>query len=114
MRIKPMRKLVIFILVVGVCFGGYRLWQRFRSTLMPEAKDAGSLVPGKVDLPSSSDTGTSSIAGGSVTLPGKESAGGGKPEVRLLGYAWNAQMGMLFANGGPQTTAGSFMAKHGV
>ena len=36
------------------------------------------------------------------------------PEVRLLGYAWNAQMGMLFAAGGPQATKGSLMCKHGV
>ncbi len=115
MRIKPMGKIVIFILAVGVAFGGYRLWQRYGDTLMPEAKGTGSLVPNKADLPSSSTSEVSSTgSGGSVTLPGRDPGATGKPEVRLLGYAWNAQMGMLFANGGPQATAGSLMAKHGV
>jgi OmpA-OmpF porin, OOP family len=37
-----------------------------------------------------------------------------KPLVRIAGYAWNAQSGIIVANGGPKTTKGSQMEKHGV
>jgi OOP family OmpA-OmpF porin len=36
------------------------------------------------------------------------------PEVRFYHWAWNAQMGLMFATGGKQAAAGSLMCKHGV
>src|SRR5262249_55122905 len=36
------------------------------------------------------------------------------PEVRFYVWAWNAQMGMMLANGGKQATAASAMCAHGV
>lgn len=39
---------------------------------------------------------------------------GSKPPVRIAGYAWNAQSGIIVANGGPKTTKGSLMEKNGV
>ncbi len=50
----------------------------------------------------------------STQLPGSEPGCTDKPEVRLLHWAWNAQMGLMLANGGPQATAGSLMCKRGV
>jgi OmpA-OmpF porin, OOP family len=37
-----------------------------------------------------------------------------KPLVKLAGYAWNAQSGIMVANGGPKTTKGSVMEQNGV
>lgn len=37
-----------------------------------------------------------------------------KPKVKIAGYAWNAQSGIIVANGGPKTTKGSLMEQNGV
>lgn len=119
MRLKPAGKAIILILVLGFALGAYKLWQGsgqgFLNTLAPGAAEKPSVTPEKASLPEN-NTGSAndSGSGGAVTLPGDTPGCTDKPEVRLLGYAWNAQMGMLFAVGGPQSTTGSLMCKHGV
>ena len=38
----------------------------------------------------------------------------GQPLVKIAAYAWNAQSGIIVANGGPRTTEGSLMEQNGV
>ncbi|MCW3053997.1 MAG: Outer rane lipoprotein omp16 precursor [Chthonomonadales bacterium] len=106
-QIKPAGKVVIFILVLGVALGLFK----FIKAYAPGAATQNAVVPHPADLPPRTE---SNSTGAPVTIPGTGPGATDQPEVRLLGYAWNAQMGMHFAIGGPQTTQGSLMDKHHV
>src|ERR1051325_557520 len=106
MRLTATGKIAVLILAVGVALGVWRFW----SKIAPQPAAKQTVVPKKIDLPTTSvpNTGTTS-EGSQFALSGATPGCTNKPEVRLLGYAWNAQMGMLLATGGPQATTGSAM-----
>lgn len=56
------------------------------------------------------------ITSAELPLPSDEASADvtSKPLVRIAGYAWNAQSGIMVANGGPKTTKGSLMEQNGV
>jgi OOP family OmpA-OmpF porin len=112
MRIKPMGKVILLIVAIGVAIGIWRLWGR----IAPAAETKTAVVPTKIELPTGNGATSGTDTGGAASVvPISANLGvPGRPEVRLLGYAWNAQMGMLYALGGPQAAQGSLMAKHGV
>src|SRR5438309_786779 len=117
MRLTPIGKIVLLILAVGVAAGGYKLWQRSNlfEKLAPSAQTKPSAVPPRAELPSAVGTpSTGTATNVSMQLPGKGPGCADKPEVRMLVWAWNAQMGAMLANGGPQAATGSLMCKHGV
>lgn len=114
MRVKPAGKIIAFLIVLGIVVGGYRFYvsrggTNFLGNMIPGQKTKVSDVPLRVDPP----TVTASEA--SKTLPTNKMpettpANSSQPQIRMLLWAWNAQMGLMFANGGPDTTVDSLMA----
>jgi outer membrane protein OmpA-like peptidoglycan-associated protein len=82
--------------------------------LVPEAKRRESVVPERADLPDAPEADPGAAAVAPVAMPGSGPGCTQQPEVRVLIWAWNAQMGAMFANGGAQSTRGSLMCQQGV
>ena len=117
MRLKASGKIVVILLAVGIAVGAYKAWngKALLGKLAPGSNEQqGGMSVDKITLPTISETAGGS--GKSVSIPTVGGSGGctDKPEVRMLGYAWNAQMGLMFATGGPQSTPGSLMCENGV
>src|SRR6266446_2422766 len=106
----------ILLVLCGLALIGYGLYKYgVLEKLIPAAKERASVVPGKAELPevreaSSEFPGTASP----VPMPGTSPGCTDHPEVRTLIWAWNAQMGMMFANGGAQSTTGGLIRQDGV
>src|SRR3990167_4832612 len=84
--------------------------------LAPGLNRTESVVPQIVDLSGTPDV-TPETSGVAITigaLPGTKPASLRTPPVKITMYPWTAELGILFATGGPQTTEGSLMAKHNV
>lgn len=73
----------------------------------PPATTTTSNVPPVAALPGD---GTTSLPAVAEQPPGCPK----DPEVRFFHWAWNAQMGMMYATGGKQAVAGSLMCQKGV
>lgn len=114
MKLTPFGKLIIVVaLLVAAFFSIRRFAPGLLGKIAPEAQGRESVVPGQADLP---DAPASSSAGEvrNVAMPGESVGCDDKPEVRFLHWAWNSQMGLMFANGGKQSTQGSLMCENGV
>src|SRR5438874_4775412 len=103
----------IFIFLIGAGLVAYSLYrygvfERF----IPAAAVGQSSVPPKADLPAANTSAASSVP--AAPLPGNAAGCSNSTEVRFLVWAWNAQMGAMFANGGPQATRGSFACNNQV
>lgn len=109
MKLTPVGKVTVLVVVAGAAFGVYRSWDK----IAPGAVSKDSMQPQKIDLPAKGATaGASSEI--DFQVAGNNPGCTDDTEVRVLGYAWNAQQGMLLANGGPQATQGSLMCENNV
>ena len=109
MKLTPVGKAAVMIVVAGAAFGLYRSWDK----IAPGAASKDSVTPTKIDLPNNGTNGTA-LTQTDFQVAGNNPGCTTDPEVRVLGYAWNAQQGMLLANGGPQATQGSLMCENNV
>jgi hypothetical protein len=110
-KIEKGGKVLIFVIGLGLIvfsLNKYGLLDK----IAPSAKVTPSSVPHRVDLPALNPSVASNIQ--AAPLPGSTPGCTSRAEVRMLVWAWNAQMGLMFANGGPQATTGSLMCKDGV
>jgi OOP family OmpA-OmpF porin len=112
-RVKPLPKILgILALCGGLFFVLHLLVEKGLISLPGTAAE----VPKVATLPSMPLGAAPSNAAPAVAaapMPGAALANAGTA-VRASMWAWNAQMGMMFANGGPDTTTGSLMAAHNV
>ena len=105
--------------VLAACLGAVGLFVAARYAVthgLLTAPATESKVPMRAELPSVAEPERepSRAADGKVKLPGREPGCTNRTELRALVWAWNAQLGWMFANGGPQSTRDSLMCEHDV
>jgi len=106
-EIKPGVKAIGVIAVIAVAFFGIR-------AIVGAMPGHQAEVPKQATLPTLTETAASvNKAIPQTPLPSSTPAGKGT-DVRAMVWAWNAQMALLYANGGADTTQGSLMASHNV
>lgn len=114
MKLTPFGKLIIVVaLLVAAFFSIRRFAPGLMDKIAPAAQGRDSVVPERADLPDLPQ-GTTTAEVRNVAMPGERPGCADRPEVRFLHWAWNAQMGMMFATGGKQATEGSLMCQNGV
>jgi outer membrane protein OmpA-like peptidoglycan-associated protein len=109
-RITPVGRVLLAGCAVGVLWGAK--YVVFDSGKVLTRSTAKSMAVGAIDLPTAPANAKATVP--PVPIAGTTPTSVAGPEVHALVMAWNAQMGLMYANGGPQPTSGSLMAKHGV
>jgi len=110
-QLTPLGRMLLVICGLALLvFGLYKYG--VLDKLIPKAKERASGVPPRANLPEGGSEGSDTVP--ARAMPGTGAGCSDRPEVRTLIWAWNAQMGAMFANGGTQSTSGSLMCEKGV
>ena len=109
-QLKTGPKVVLAALAVaGLIFG---LREAASRGLIPTPGIMKALVPERVVLPDLKQAEQANVD--PLPLPSDVPANVQATQIRGEIWEWNAQANMIYANGGPVTTRGSLMEKHGV
>lgn len=112
-NMTPLSKLLLVALAVGIVIGGAEL--SMSRGWIPTPGIMQSLVPQKAtDDISKLQQVEHKTTVAKVQDPSSSVAHVNSTPIQLLNWEWNAQMGLFYANGGPDTTKGSIMEKQGV
>lgn len=107
MRLTTLSKLLITFLIIGLAGGAIFYFS-------PDVKVEESRQLASIEV---TDSDVNNVTDASqLTLPAEKRSSkvAGKPLTRIAAYAWNAQSGIIVANGGPFTTEGSMMEANDV
>ncbi len=105
---KGPRNILVALLIGGGFFGLYEANQRG----VFDSDKAASSVPQQATLPDAKEV-VQTAKAEELPLPGNSVLNEGQ-EIRYAIWAWNAQQGLVLANGGAETVEGSIMASNGV
>ncbi len=109
-RLKTGPKVVLIVLLVVLFVFGLRKAAELGWIPTPGVMKA--LVPEKAVLPDVKDAMVQNVE--PAPLPASTPASVRSTLIRGEIWEWNAQIGLIYANGGASTTKGSLMEKHGV
>ena len=101
-KLTTLSELLIVVIAIGAILGGIYYISSGIKTAVSKQLDGMELNQTNVDNVTNAEK---------IAIPSKEvsSKVSDKPLVRIAGYAWNAQSGIIVSNGGPKTTKGSLM-----
>ena len=109
-RLKTGPKVILIVLLVVAFVFGLRKAAELGWIPTPGVMKA--LVPEKAVLPDEKEAMVQNVE--PAPLPAATAASVRATLIRGEIWEWNAQIGMIYANGGANTTKGSLMEKHGV
>jgi OmpA-OmpF porin, OOP family len=103
-------RIFVTLLILGGLWG--LKWLILDSGMVLKKTETSSQEVGKIDLPDAPKNASTAVT--QADMPSDKPANLSTPALRWQLWAWNAQMGVMFANGGANTTENSLMAKNGV
>jgi OmpA-OmpF porin, OOP family len=109
-KLTPLGRLMLVLAIIAILFG--LKWLILDSGYVLKKETTQSQDVGKIDLPDAAKNTNNSVQ--VAGMPSENPASLSSPQIRWMLWAWNAQMGVMFANGGAKTTQGSIMEKKGV